>query len=96
MSTDKATVRKDAVVVVISGKHKGKSGRVLKVNRAKAQVTLEAVNVRRCVVRKTRTNPQGGVVERECPIHLSNVMLKERYDGRREKREKASVQKTTT
>lgn len=94
--SDKATVRKDAVVVVIAGRHKGSSGKVLKVHRAKEQVTLEGVNVRRCVVRKTRTNPQGGVVERECPIHLSNVMLKERYDARREKRAKAAAPKTTT
>jgi large subunit ribosomal protein L24 len=93
-ASSKATVKKDAVVVVISGKHKGSSGKILAVNRAKQQVTIEGINVRSCVVRKTRTNPQGGMVKKECPIHYSNVMLKDNYDARMAKRQ-ASPTKTT-
>jgi len=71
----KAHVRKNDEVEVISGKDRGKRGRVLRVLPAKSLVLVEGVNM---VKRHTRPNPQknikGGIVERENWVHLSNVL----------------------
>ena len=82
----KRGIKKDDVVVVIRGEHKGKSGKVLKVDRHSDRVTIEGVNVHRVTVKKTRQKPQAGIVERELPVHRAKVMLKERYDARRARR----------
>ena len=68
-----STVRKDDTVKVIAGKEKGKSGRVLRVLPKSGRVLVEKVNF---VKRHTRPNPQskGGILEKEAPIALSNVM----------------------
>ncbi len=70
----KARIRKDDIVAVISGKDRGKRGRVLRVIASKGKVMVEGVNI---VKRHTKPNPQrnikGGIVDREAPIHLSNV-----------------------
>jgi large subunit ribosomal protein L24 len=74
-------IRKDDEVVVISGKDKGKTGKVLRVDPVKSRVYVEGLNII-----KRHTRPQqvpgaqraetiGGVVEKEGPIHVSNVML---------------------
>ena len=69
-------VRKNDVVVVRAGKDRGKRGRVLRVVSETNRLVVEGVNI---VKRHTRPNPQknikGGIVEREAPIHASNVML---------------------
>jgi large subunit ribosomal protein L24 len=69
-------VRKNDTVVVRTGKDRGKRGRVLRVLAEKNRVVVEGVNI---IKRHTRPNPQknikGGIVEREAPIHASNVML---------------------
>jgi large subunit ribosomal protein L24 len=69
-------IHKDDVVMVIAGKDKGKVGRVLKVLRKKERILVEKVNV---YIRHTRGNPQaqqpGGRIEKEMPMHVSNVML---------------------
>jgi large subunit ribosomal protein L24 len=69
-------VRKNDTVVVRTGKDRGKRGRVLRVLAEKNRVIVEGVNI---IKRHTRPNPQknikGGIVEREAPIHASNVML---------------------
>ena len=67
-------IKKDDVVVVISGKHKGKQGRVLKLDREADRVVVEGVNVikRHQSPRKFR---EAGIVEKEAPIHISNVQL---------------------
>jgi len=75
-------VRRDDMVTVISGAAKGKSGRVLSVNREKNRVCVEGVNVRKKTVRRSQEHPQGGIIEVECPIHASNVMLQEKYQAR--------------
>ena len=70
------SIRKNDQVIVRTGKDRGKKGRVLMVLAAKNRVVVEGVNV---IKRHTRPNPQknikGGIVEREAPIHASNVML---------------------
>jgi len=69
-------IRKNDQVKVIAGKDLNKTGRVLRVLRDKGRVVVEGV---RFLKRHTRPNPQkqikGGIVEREAPIHVSNVMI---------------------
>ena len=71
-----ARVRKNDTVQVISGKDKGKRGRVIEVLPKAARVRVEGVNK---IKRHTKPNPQknvkGGIVEREDPVHVSNVAL---------------------
>lgn len=72
----KIHIRREDVVRVISGRDKGKTGRVLSVDREKGRALVEGINL---VKRHTRPNPQkqikGGIAERESPIHISNLML---------------------
>jgi large subunit ribosomal protein L24 len=72
----KLKIRKDDVVKVIAGRDKGKSGRVLSVDREHGKVLVEGISM---VKRHTRPNPQkqikGGIAERESAIDASNVML---------------------
>ena len=69
-------IKKNDTVAVISGRGKGKSGRVLKVLPEKNRLIVEGVNM---IKRHTRPNPQrnikGGIVEREASLHASNVQL---------------------
>ena len=74
-------VKKNDIVVVISGNSKGKEGKVLKVFPEKNRVIVEGVNIMKRHTRPTQNNPQGGVVQKEAPIHSSNVMLKDPKSG---------------
>jgi len=62
-------------VLVIAGNEKGKTGKVLKVFPKRNRVIVEGINFRKKALRPTQENPQGGIVEREMPIHASNVMV---------------------
>ncbi len=62
-------------VVVIAGNDKGMRGRILHIDRAQGRVVVEGVNLRIKHLRRTPTHPEGGRVEREMPIHVSNVLL---------------------
>ena len=66
---------KGMIVKVISGNHKGQSGKVLDVFPKKMKAIVEGVNFRKRSVRPTQDNPSGGYVEREAPLHLSNLMV---------------------
>jgi len=68
-------IRKDDTVIVISGKYKGKKGKVLKVIPAENRSIVEGVNMIKKHQKPTRDLPKGGIIEREGPIHRSNVML---------------------
>lgn len=70
----KYRIKRDTEVVVISGEHKGKRGKVLKVLRDSQKVIVEGVNLHKKCMKKTQENPKGSIVEREMPIHYSNVM----------------------
>ena len=76
MSKLATPIRRNDNVVVITGKDRGKRGRVLKVDPAKNRLVVEGVNF---IKRHTKSNPQrqikGGVVEREASLHASNVQL---------------------
>jgi large subunit ribosomal protein L24 len=71
-----STIRKNDTVLVVTGRDRGKRGRVLRVVPAKDRVIVEGVNF---IKRHTRPNPQrnvkGGIVEREAPLAASNVQL---------------------
>jgi large subunit ribosomal protein L24 len=68
-------VHKNDTVLVIAGNYLGKSGKVLKVFREKTRVIVEGVNIIKRHTRPSQKNPQGGIVQKEAPIHLSNVMV---------------------
>jgi large subunit ribosomal protein L24 len=72
-----ARIRRDDEVVVISGKDKGKTGTVLRVDPANERVYVEGLNIVKRHQRPTPGRPDsvGGVIEREGPIHISNVAL---------------------
>jgi large subunit ribosomal protein L24 len=71
-------IKKGEEVIVIAGDHKGKKGKILQVLRDKNRVIVEGVNLLKKHERKSQDNPQGSIIEREFPIHYSNVMLTER------------------
>ena len=68
-------VKKGDTVVVLAGDTRGKTGRVLKVLPEKNRVIVEGLNFVMRHTRPTQTNPQGGRLEREAPIHASNVKV---------------------
>ncbi len=70
-------VKKGDQVQVITGNHNGATGKVLAVLPKKQQVLIEGVRLIKKHVRKSQDNPQGAIVEREGPIHISNVKLVE-------------------
>ncbi len=67
-------IRKGDQVMVISGFFKGETGAVLRVLPKHEQVIVQGVNVRVRHVRKSQQNPEGGKIEKEMPIHVSNVL----------------------
>ena len=67
-------VKKGDTVVVIAGKDKGKKGTVTKVFTKANRVLVEGVNVMTKHQKPTAMNPQGGIINKEAPIHISNVM----------------------
>ncbi|MAK46589.1 MAG: 50S ribosomal protein L24 [Opitutae bacterium] len=66
-------LRKGDEVLVIAGDDKGSKGKILQVLREKNRVLVEGINMSKKHERKTQDNPQGAIVEREAPIHYSNV-----------------------
>ena len=68
-------VRKGDEVIVVAGKDKGKRGKVLFVDRKKNRVKVEKIALIKRHVKPSQKNPQGGIVEKEASIHLSNLML---------------------
>jgi large subunit ribosomal protein L24 len=70
-----AHVRKGDTVVVVAGKERGKKGKVLRVIPEKGRVVVERINMIKKHQRPTQKIRQGGIIEREGAIHLSNVML---------------------
>lgn len=71
----KYRIKRDDQVKVIAGKDKGKTGRVLRVDRLNGRVLVEGVNLAKKAMRKKRQEDRGGIMEIEAPIHISNVML---------------------
>ncbi len=70
-----AHVRKGDTVIVVAGKERGKKGKVLRVIPEKGRVVVERINMIKKHQKPTQKIRQGGIIEREGAIHLSNVML---------------------
>ncbi|NMC59712.1 MAG: 50S ribosomal protein L24, partial [Candidatus Methanofastidiosa archaeon] len=68
-------IKKNDTVLVIAGNYKGKTGKVLKVFRDTNKVIVEGVNIVKRHSKPTQKVPQGGIIQKEAPIHVSNVML---------------------
>jgi large subunit ribosomal protein L24 len=68
-------IKKDDVVQIISGKDKGKSGKILSVDTAKERVLVQGCNMVTKHSKPNAKNPNGGIVSQEGSIHISNVML---------------------
>lgn len=69
------SVKKNDTVVVIAGREKGKKGRVLSVYPQKDKLLIEKINIIKKHMKPTRKQTQGGIIEKEAPIHISNIML---------------------
>jgi large subunit ribosomal protein L24 len=68
-------VVKNDNVIIVTGNYKGKKGKVLKVFPKENRVIVEGVNFMKRHTRPTQKNQQGGIIEKEAPIHISNLMV---------------------
>lgn len=75
MSRTKTHVKKGDSVVVIAGAHKGAQGTIKEVQPAKSRVLIEGVRIVKKAVKPSQAKPNGGFIEKEGPIHISNVKL---------------------
>lgn len=80
--SNKLHVKKDDTVFVITGKDKGKKGRVLAAFPRENRVLVEGVNMVKKHSKPSQKNPQGGIITQEAPIHASNVMLVDPKSGK--------------
>ncbi|TBX67618.1 50S ribosomal protein L24 [Flavobacterium silvisoli] len=71
----KLKIKSGDVVKVIAGDHKGSEGKVLRVDREKNKAVVEGVNLVSKHTKPSAKNPQGGIVKKEAPIHISNLSL---------------------
>lgn len=71
----KTHIRRGDQVLVRSGNERGVRGKVMSVNMESSRAVVEGVGMRKRHVRKTRDNPQGGIVEKESSVHISNLMV---------------------
>ena len=75
-------IRKGDTVIVIAGDDKGKTGRVLSVDEEKNRVVVEKVNMVKRHTKARRQGMQSGIIEKEAPLHISNVLLYDAKVGR--------------
>ena len=71
----KTHIKKGDLVKVLAGEDRSKQGRMLEVNRERAVAIVEGLNINKKHSKPTTAKPQGGIVEKEGPIHISNLML---------------------
>ncbi|MBA3011337.1 MAG: 50S ribosomal protein L24 [Proteobacteria bacterium] len=75
MEAVKIRIKKDDKVKILTGKDKGKIGKVLKVVKKTNRVVVENINVVKVHQRPTQANPQGGIVDKTMPMNVSNLMV---------------------
>jgi large subunit ribosomal protein L24 len=78
----KLHIKKGDTVIVITGESKGQKGRVLEIDRTKERAIVEGINM---VSKHTKPNakaPQGGIIKKEAPVHVSNLMLVDPASGK--------------
>lgn len=68
-------IKKNDMVMIIAGNDRGKTGKVLKVFPKNSRIIIEGINIRKRHTKPSQRNPQGGILEKEAPIHVSNVMI---------------------
>ena len=78
----KLHIKKGDTVCVIAGDSKGQQGKVLKVDVAKQRAIVEGVNICKKATKPNAKNPQGGIVEQEAPIHISNLQVVDAKTGK--------------
>ncbi|MBT8324864.1 MAG: 50S ribosomal protein L24 [Winogradskyella sp.] len=71
----KLKIKTGDTVQVIAGDHKGSEGKVLTIDRSKNKAIIEGINMVKKHTKPSAQNPQGGIVEKEAPIHISNLSL---------------------
>jgi large subunit ribosomal protein L24 len=71
----KLKLKKDDLVQVVAGEHKGTEGKILTVDRTNNRCIVEGVNMIKRHTKPSAANPQGGIVEKEAPVHISNLIL---------------------
>jgi large subunit ribosomal protein L24 len=79
-------VKRGDAVVVISGSHRGKEGKVLEILPAKSRARIEGVAMVKRHTKKSQEHPQGAIIEREGSVHISNLMLKTVHDASKRKK----------
>ena len=78
----KLHIKKGDTVCVIAGDNKGQQGKVLKVEVSKQRAIVEGVNLVKKATKPNAKNPQGGIVEQEAPIHISNLQVLDPHSGK--------------
>jgi large subunit ribosomal protein L24 len=76
MASVKSYLRKNDTVVVVAGREKGKSGKVLRLIPGESRLIVEKINMVKRHQRPTGTQRQGGIIEKEAPLHVSNVLIR--------------------
>jgi len=71
----KIKIKKDDNILVIAGEHKGSEGKVIKIIKEKNRAIIEGVNMIKKHEKPSAQNPQGGIIEKEAAIHISNLSL---------------------
>jgi large subunit ribosomal protein L24 len=79
-------VKRGDAVVVISGSHRGKEGKILEILPVKSRARIEGVAMVKRHTKKSQEHPQGAIIEREGSVHISNLMLKTVHDASKRKK----------
>lgn len=69
------TIKKGDMVQIIAGRERGKTGKVARILRLKDRLVVEGLNMVKRHTKPSQKNPQGGIIEKESPLHYSNVLL---------------------
>jgi large subunit ribosomal protein L24 len=78
----KLHIKKGDNVIVVTGNSKGQKGKVLEVNRDSDRAIVEGVNMVKKSTKPNAANPQGGIIEKEAPVHISNLMVVDPKTGK--------------
>jgi large subunit ribosomal protein L24 len=78
----KLNIKKGDTVMIIAGESKGQKGRILEVDREKYRAIVEGVNMVSKHTKPNAKSPQGGIVKKEAPVHISNLMLIDPTSGK--------------
>jgi large subunit ribosomal protein L24 len=78
----KLHIKKGDTVMLIAGESKGQKGRILEVDRKKERAIVEGVNMVSKHTKPNAKSPQGGIIKKEAPVHISNLMLIDPASGK--------------